>query len=176
MDFLQYIEHDAENLQFYLWYRDYVNRFSQLPERQQRLAPEWTAEQAQAEKFSEKEKTSKKVPVEVAAVLKGTDFDPHTKVQMPDAQPNPFYTPPRTPSGDRESMVPSTVGWSENGSTMNSGNPDHERKAAEAFSEVDALQPCTSLEQHRNDPMLTRYSHHSTIQRGNLSHYRSLHC
>ena len=49
MDFLKYIEHNAENLQFFLWYKDYVKRFFQMPEsRSRNLRPEWTTEQAQA--------------------------------------------------------------------------------------------------------------------------------
>ncbi|ESZ91667.1 hypothetical protein SBOR_7924 [Sclerotinia borealis F-4128] len=44
MDFLVYIEHDAENLQFYLWYKDYVRRFEALPDHEKRLSPEWVPE------------------------------------------------------------------------------------------------------------------------------------
>jgi hypothetical protein len=49
MDFLKYIEHSAENLQFYLWYKDYEKRFSELPESERKLSPEWTQEQEEAE-------------------------------------------------------------------------------------------------------------------------------
>lgn len=44
MDFLVYIEHDAENLQFYLWYKDYVRRFEALPEHEKKLSQEWVIE------------------------------------------------------------------------------------------------------------------------------------
>ncbi|KAI9643900.1 hypothetical protein NHQ30_007251 [Ciborinia camelliae] len=44
MDFLVYIEHDAENLQFYLWYKDYVRRFEALANHEKKLSPEWTPE------------------------------------------------------------------------------------------------------------------------------------
>ena len=99
MDFLRYIEFDAENLQFYLWYRDYSKRFAELPAHEQALAEEWTAEQALAEKTgSEKEKLPKKLAPAAAAVLKGTDFDTNAKIAAPEAPPNPFNTPPRTPS------------------------------------------------------------------------------
>ncbi|KAM3079388.1 hypothetical protein ACMFMG_005820 [Clarireedia jacksonii] len=47
MDFLVYVEHNAENLQFYLWYKDYVHRFEALPEKDRALAPEWTPETAE---------------------------------------------------------------------------------------------------------------------------------
>ncbi|KAA8908640.1 hypothetical protein FN846DRAFT_653865 [Sphaerosporella brunnea] len=40
MSYLIYVEHCAENLQFYLWYKDYVQRFEKLPEREKELSPE----------------------------------------------------------------------------------------------------------------------------------------
>ena len=47
MNYLVYIEHSAENLQFFLWYRDYLKRFDELPPNERALAPEWSAEQAE---------------------------------------------------------------------------------------------------------------------------------
>ncbi|RDW89173.1 hypothetical protein BP6252_01205 [Coleophoma cylindrospora] len=44
MDYLVYVEHNAENLQFYLWYQEYVRRFESLPESQKVLSPEWKPE------------------------------------------------------------------------------------------------------------------------------------
>jgi hypothetical protein len=41
MDYLVYKEHCAENLQFYLWFKDYEKRFNALPDRQRNLSPEW---------------------------------------------------------------------------------------------------------------------------------------
>ncbi|KIW09482.1 hypothetical protein, variant [Verruconis gallopava] len=49
MDFLKYIERSAENLQFFLWFKDYEKRFSSLPDSERVLSPEWTQEQAEAE-------------------------------------------------------------------------------------------------------------------------------
>jgi hypothetical protein len=144
MDFLRYIEHDAENLQFYLWYRDYCKRFAELPESEQKLAPEWTAEQALAERTTtEKEKLPKKITVAAAAVLKGTDFDPNAKLAVPEHAPNPFNTPPRTPSAnDHDSVAPSTVGYSEDGTTLRTGTTDHSKIAEAAFEEAGTMQPC----------------------------------
>jgi hypothetical protein len=143
MDFLKYIEYDPENLQFFLWYKDYVKRFFQMPEHEQKLAPEWTPEQAQAEKKAMESEKPKKAAIDTTAGLKTGDFEPPKPV-MQDNGHNPFSTPPRTPSGhDRESFAPSTVGWIENRSTINSGGTDHTKKTAQAFEEVDALQPFT---------------------------------
>lgn len=44
MDYLVYVEHNAENLQFYLWYRDYERRFNALPEKERALSKEWVLE------------------------------------------------------------------------------------------------------------------------------------
>ncbi|RMD42656.1 hypothetical protein DV735_g2471, partial [Chaetothyriales sp. CBS 134920] len=141
MDFLVYIEHSAENLQFYLWYRDYVRRFFQLPEHLQKLSPEWTDGHTQAERNAcEKEKTAKSLAPEASNMLKGTDFDPSAKPHLTDSShgPNPFSTPPRTPSGnDRDSWAASSLPWSENTSV------EHTKKTAQAFNEADVLQPFT---------------------------------
>lgn len=46
MDYLMYIEHSAENLQFYLWYRDYLRRWNALPASQRALSPKLLPEPA----------------------------------------------------------------------------------------------------------------------------------
>ncbi len=143
MDFLRYIEYDAENLQFYLWYKGYCERFAKLSDSEKKLAPEWTAEQALAERtMAEKEKLPKKMASNAAAVFKGTDFD--SKIGIPEAAPNPFNTPPRTPSAaDHESMVPSTIGYSDDGTTLRSGTINHGKRTEAAFEDAGTLQPCT---------------------------------
>ena len=42
MDYLMYVEHSAENLQFYLWHQDYVRRFNKADTSDLVMAPEWT--------------------------------------------------------------------------------------------------------------------------------------
>ncbi|OIW27435.1 hypothetical protein CONLIGDRAFT_633801 [Coniochaeta ligniaria NRRL 30616] len=46
MDYLFYVEHNAENLQFFLWYCDYVQRWSALLPRQKALSDIWNPEKA----------------------------------------------------------------------------------------------------------------------------------
>jgi hypothetical protein len=41
MDYLIYVEHNAENLQFFLWYKDYCQRWEHYPERVRKLSPPW---------------------------------------------------------------------------------------------------------------------------------------
>jgi hypothetical protein len=45
MDYLVYVEHNAENLQFYLWYQDYVHRWNALSENERNLSPRWLSDQ-----------------------------------------------------------------------------------------------------------------------------------
>ncbi|MCJ1423640.1 hypothetical protein MMC29_001524 [Sticta canariensis] len=42
MDYLVYVTHDAENLQFYLWMIDYFRRFANAPNEERSLSPKWT--------------------------------------------------------------------------------------------------------------------------------------
>lgn len=41
MDYLVYVSHDAENLQFWLWLQDYTKRFYAAPRSEQALSPPW---------------------------------------------------------------------------------------------------------------------------------------
>ena len=145
MNYLIYIEHAAENLQFFLWYQGYVKRFDALPANEQALAPLWAEQQGEAESNQPAAAPKQQISAETAAVFKGTDFaQPTSKVV--EVKGNPFNTPPRTPVGDRESVNPSEQGWSENGSTLNMSHHtggSHQKKAAGAFEGADLKwQPC----------------------------------
>ncbi|MCJ1469917.1 hypothetical protein MMC07_008561 [Pseudocyphellaria aurata] len=132
MNYLIYIEYAAENLQFFLWHRDYVKRFAELPPNEQALAPEWTVEHAEAEALASQGVTSGQKPIsrEVAAVFKGTDFAPPTASLVELRSGDPFHTPPRTPTTGRDSATPSDF-----------GGGDHARSYREttagAFAEAD---------------------------------------
>lgn len=43
MDYLVYVSHDAENLQFWIWLNAYSSRFYALPPSEQALSPPWSA-------------------------------------------------------------------------------------------------------------------------------------
>lgn len=43
MDYLVYVEREAEALQFFLWYYDYVHRWAKLPAADRAAAPKWDA-------------------------------------------------------------------------------------------------------------------------------------
>lgn len=143
MNYLIYIEHAAENLQFFLWFRDYSKRFSELSETQRKLAPEWTAEQAEAESQIT---LKKNMSPETAAVFKGTDFAP-AKVTVQEFGGDPFNTPPRTPledsTKDDQAGPQAEYGWSDDGSTLKSSKKSFMNTSAGAFEGADLKwQPC----------------------------------
>ena len=149
MNYLVYIEHSAENLQFYLWYRDYLKRFSDLPPNERALAPEWSAEQAEmdAQGMQGTPGPKQKISPETAAAFKGTDFSPPI-ASVVEVKGNPFNTPPRTPNGEayRQSEAPSDRPFSESCSTLISNTQSFQTKTAGAFQGADLKwQPCEPL-------------------------------
>lgn len=138
MNYLKYIEHAAENLQFWLWYRDYAKRFSELPSNERCLAPEWTVEQAEAELINQNAPAPapKNLRPETVAVLAGTDF-----ALAKSRRGNPFETPPGTPVEPTRKPNPS-VGT---GEVDVSDDDSIHAKAAGAFEKADLKwQPCKS--------------------------------
>ena len=45
MNYMCYVTHDAQNLQFYLWLADYFQRFQRAPSLEKRLSPKWHADE-----------------------------------------------------------------------------------------------------------------------------------
>ncbi len=78
MNYLIYVERSAENLQFFLWHRDYSRRFADAKTPDIALAHEWTqtmeddaltrVKEAQAEQ-------ARQAPKESTGIFKGTDFE-----------------------------------------------------------------------------------------------------
>ncbi|KAE9977039.1 hypothetical protein EG327_007879 [Venturia inaequalis] len=54
MDYLIYVAHDAETLQFYLWLKDYRKRYACLRKEEQTLSPEWKAKPVEERKLTHK--------------------------------------------------------------------------------------------------------------------------
>ncbi|KAK1758645.1 hypothetical protein QBC47DRAFT_147831 [Echria macrotheca] len=79
MNYLVYVERSPENLQFFLWYRDYVQRFSEAKTADVALAPPWTKEmEEEADMRFQKEqaeKLRKEVKTPALAIFKGSDFE-----------------------------------------------------------------------------------------------------
>ena len=149
MNYLIYIEYSAENLQFFLWYRDYSKKFAVLPSNEQALAPEWSMEQAEAEALASQANPTagpKIMSKETAAVFKGTDFAP-ASTPLYEIKGDPFNTPPMTPGMDGgESVTPSEYAWSENVSVGKSPGKSFQQRAAGAFADAELKwQPCEHI-------------------------------
>jgi hypothetical protein len=147
MNYLTYVEHAAENLQFYLWYKDYEKRFKEASPSELALAPEWT--QAMEEEVIariRKDNVEKRRPEAPAAeIFRGTDFDKRGKEHHATADingDNPFSTPPQTPAGHGSDSV--SVHSSHN-RTVSTHASSYKSQAAEAFNVAGAKQPCTFL-------------------------------
>ncbi|KAK4991263.1 hypothetical protein LTR66_006595 [Elasticomyces elasticus] len=143
LNYLKYIEHAAENLQFYLWFLDYSKRFDKLSAAEKALAPPWTKAQAQAE--SHPTSTGHKLPVSrnMTEVLAGTDFADGPKA-IDNEKSDPFHTPPRTPSSDEKRDGVSEYGSTLGGESMTlTNNTSFSKKAEEVFDEAGMKwQPC----------------------------------
>ncbi|PSK33590.1 adenylosuccinate lyase [Elsinoe australis] len=96
MNYMKYIEHDAENLQFYLWFRNYSERFFQLPKHEQALSPLWSTQRTEADTTAI-HTNNKQLPASVAEFFQGTDFDNAPKT---DDYPHDSFSEPRGHSSD----------------------------------------------------------------------------
>ena len=112
MNYLIYIERSAENLQFFLWYRDYVKRFNEATTSDIALAPEWTKtmeDETLARLQKEHMERLRKEP-SAAKIFNGTDFDEKNAIEtgISAESKDPFSTPPSTP-GYQESNPSQTT-------------------------------------------------------------------
>ncbi|KAI9760943.1 MAG: 60S ribosomal protein L24 [Chaenotheca gracillima] len=141
MNYLIHIELSAENLQFYLWYRDYCKRFDELPSSERVLAPEWTPAQAEAaiQAAQVAVTAQKKVSPETAEMFKDTDFAGGPRVHVTETSNNPFSTPPRTPAAEREEDGHDWHSVSNDGASTLQGSHQQSiaSKAAGAFQNAD---------------------------------------
>lgn len=131
MNYLIYIERSAENLQFFLWYRDYVKRFKEADTSDINLAPEWTqAMEEDAITRLQKEQADKMRREPAGAeIFKGTDFEKRPGPTVHETK-DPFSTPPRTP-GEQDSQYTGSNAFS------------YRSQANDAFSAAGAKVPFT---------------------------------
>jgi len=140
MNYLKYIEHSAENLQFYLWFRDYCARWEQLPQSEKALSSIWTqAQQIEADASARDSVRLQKVSPEAAAVFKDTSFangGPRVTVDKVDSFDNPSKT-----SEDEKQDVMSEYCSSSNDQTLASSTA-HRSIADKAFADAGLRKPC----------------------------------
>lgn len=107
MDYLVYVEYNAENLQFYLWYKDYTKRFNALPENEKVLSKEWIPDFQEAPnltKDAEKgEKKKSKRETSVANIMESGYAAKEAAISGEDEAP---LSPPLSPAlGNRHASL-----------------------------------------------------------------------
>ena len=141
MNYLLYIEFAAENLQFYLWFRDYVKRFNASPESEKTLAPAVDPEKQDFEAITspKSSKMPKAVSREVASVLSGTDFA--TPGSNSEKAVNPFEV------ADMPDNASGGLPWEDDVSTLKSSKrTDYRSLTANAYESADVkAAPCEWL-------------------------------
>ncbi|KAJ4865066.1 hypothetical protein T069G_01596 [Trichoderma breve] len=162
MNYLVYVEHAAENLQFYLWFKNYEKRFAEAKGSDIALAPEWTQameDEVVAKVRKEQVDKMRREPAATAAIFKGTDFEK----QPCDKKANPFNTPPRSPNGVSDDHDTLTTSWEvmTSGGTSNAqstSNASSRTQAAEAFVTAGARLPFTIQPFHQEiNRIITSY-------------------
>lgn len=145
MNYLKYIERSAENLQFFLWLRAYSQKFSELPEAERQLSPEWTLSELETEQAAAQSQARKmNVSADTAAALKGTGLEKESMVH--ETEHDPFDTPPRTSSSDSKRDHITSSEFSSDGKSNWSSTQrtiDVRRKAGDMYDDAGLKwQPC----------------------------------
>jgi len=148
MNYLKYIEHAPENLQFFLWLRQYTEKFEALPASERALSPAWTMTIAESEKLANEGKNRPmKVSADTAAALKGTGLDSTPRITETE-KPNPFGTPERTPSEETERNPMSFTSTQDDRSSAwmsmhTTSTAETKKRGGDAFGEAGLKwQPC----------------------------------
>ncbi|KAK3990296.1 hypothetical protein QBC44DRAFT_289079 [Cladorrhinum sp. PSN332] len=157
MNYLIYVERAAENLQFYLWYKDFEKRFfSEIQTFD--LSLEWTQdmEDEAIERFKKeqadnaRQRVAKK-PGAATEIFGGTDFEksasqkvrqPFVGIQDGNTNGDPFSTPPATPLEPPEQQ---STAQSQSGYLGSSGgtSTSYRLQANEAFAAAGVGLPFT---------------------------------
>jgi hypothetical protein len=126
MQYLLYIEHAAENLQFFLWFRYYARRFSQLPSNEKVLSQPWTPGK---DALLSPRSPRGRLPLQVE-IFKGTDFE--VKKIHPDKLKSPF-----------DDTYSSRFGVDDSSAMHSPVRQDIKKSVAMTFEGADVkLQPC----------------------------------
>lgn len=164
MNYLKYIEFSAENLQFFLWFRDYCARFEQLPESEKALSPPWTLEHAEADGSAKSTKPRNYNP-QIAALLQNSGFgDDAAKAHVDSV--DPFNTPPKSSEDTRRDLTGSEYSSTITDEKTLTGSHAHQAAAEQAFDEAGLkLKPCTcrAFLLTMGSRQLTQCSHNSAL-------------
>lgn len=152
MNYLKYIEHAAENLQFFLWLKDYTLRFKQLDPSQLALAKEWTMSPSETELLASTNAREKRkldgspgVPNNASLGASTTSSDADLRDPNGKRAVSPFNAMARHDSQESgrtnfNGSEKSFTGYSATQAT----SLDYRLTAAAAFSSAGLVPPCES--------------------------------
>ncbi|KKZ59882.1 hypothetical protein EMCG_05268 [[Emmonsia] crescens] len=160
MTYLIYVERNAENLQFFLWYRDYTRRFALIAESHGQLSPEWTGEEKRKTDTSAQPTPTEPLSPVVTVITEGTQSEfTHIPTSFHTA---PFSTPPRSPIDlDGDWRTPSRTGKVECDSSPRTERTEKEDSPDQATENVNSPTPGpaaaaataeAALQANRNNP------------------------
>ncbi|KAK2829840.1 hypothetical protein FQN49_007207 [Arthroderma sp. PD_2] len=144
MNYLIYVERAAENLQFYLWYRDYIQRFAALSESHWALSPPWTEEQRKnvVRRNNQAKERAKRAPSIVGAFMPVPAFPTVTETELDDL--TPFATRPNSSHADFETSSLSRGEWFEWDAGLKLSECQESIDESSAFDGINPLEPCTT--------------------------------
>jgi hypothetical protein len=173
LNYMKYIEHSEENLQFYLWFKSYETRFDQLSSSEKVLVPEWTQSQLDAEAHAARKS---KASNPIATFVKDA-FDAETPPTVSVQRVDPFNTPPKPSSFTDEAKE---VDSDSNTSLSTDARSDVKLNAKQAFDDAEMhWQPCTRSLSNASAPgslLLTDTSLYATIPRRDYENNRHVSC
>ncbi|EFQ97188.1 hypothetical protein MGYG_00231 [Nannizzia gypsea CBS 118893] len=150
MNYLLYVERAAENLQFYLWYQDYIQRFASLSESQWALSPPWTEEQRKKviRLNNRTKERAKRAPSITGAFVPAPAFPPVGETELDDL--TPFATRPSSSHIDFETSSITRGDWFEWDGGSKAGECQESIDESSAFDGVVPLEPFT-IQPHRKE-------------------------
>jgi hypothetical protein len=174
LNYLKYIERAPENLQFFLWYKDYQNRFDELPASEKALAPEWTESHVENERKAYRAELKKRHPNHAAEeLLKETAFNEKT-IEVERADSFPFNDARETTSRGSETGPGATSSFDDSSLHPTMGTKSvmsgHTQKTESAFEDAGLTQPFT-IQPYREEisRILTVYIIDNSVRQLNLS-------
>jgi hypothetical protein len=146
MNFLKYVEHSAENLQFYLWFKDYIKRFEELPEGERDLSPEWTQAQEEAEVTAYRAQLKQKsLTVEAHEILKSKNLIVETEASTSEKQDSLAESRDGSSDAKRESETAGSGDRPKSGFRSTKTGLSHSTEAA--FEDAGCkFQPCEFIQ------------------------------
>jgi hypothetical protein len=144
MEFLKYVEHSAENLQFFLWFKDYVKRFEALPVGERNLSPDWTPAQEDAENAAYRNQLKQKpLAVEANEILKSQNLTGDIEPQAPSEKQDPFSDSKDLPSPGSKFGDSKSPSFEQSVTGFQSVKTGHSRGAEAAYDDAGCkFQPC----------------------------------